>query len=89
MNHYISPVKTGYVVGAFIGGLHLVWSLLVALGWAQALVDLKLRLHMVSVPVVVNAFALSTAVMLVVMAVIMGYVLGYLFAHIWNRMHRD
>ncbi len=72
-----------------MGGLHLVWSVLIALGWAQVLVDFKLRMHMVSVPIVVNSFDLSTAVMLVVVATIAGYVVGHIFARVWNRMHGE
>lgn len=88
MNHYINPATTGLAVGAFVGGWHLVWSILVALGWAQALVDFKLWVHMVSMPIVVKAFDFSTAVTLIVIAAIIGCVAGYIFALIWNRMHR-
>lgn len=31
--------KLGLVLAAFIGGWHLVWCVLVLLGWAQALID--------------------------------------------------
>ena len=76
-------------MGVFVGGLHLVWSVLLALGWAQALVDFKLRMHMISVPVVVNSFDLSTAVMLVIVTTIAGYIIGNIFARVWNRMHAE
>lgn len=89
MNHHLSPAKTALTVGVFVGALHVVWSALVALGWAQALVDFKLRMHMVSMPVVVSAFDLSTAVMLVVVATIAGYIVGNIFARVWNRMHGE
>lgn len=89
MNHHIDPVKTGLAVGALMGGWHLVWSILVALGWAQPLVDFVLWMHMISVPYVVKAFDLSTAAILIVITAIVGYVFGYVFARIWNRMHRS
>ena len=89
MNHHISPAKTALTMGVFVGGLHLVWSVLLALGWAQALVDFKLRMHMISVPVVVNSFDLSTAVMLVIVTTIAGYIIGNIFARVWNRMHAE
>ena len=88
MNHHIDPVKTGLAVGAFLGGLHLVWSLLIAFGVAQALVDFVLWMHMISLPYVVTAFEFSAAATLVVITAIFGYVLGYLYARIWNRVHR-
>lgn len=89
MNHYIDPAKTALTMGAFVGGLHLVWSILIALGWAQALVDFKLWVHMINVPIVVKSFELSTAVTLVVVTSIVGYIVGHVFARIWNRMHHD
>ncbi|MFA5998303.1 MAG: hypothetical protein WC814_02870 [Candidatus Paceibacterota bacterium] len=88
MNHHIDPVKTGLSVGAFLGGLHLVWSLLVAFGWAQALVDFVLWMHMINLPYVVTAFDLSAATTLVVITALFGCVLGYFYARIWNRVHR-
>jgi hypothetical protein len=34
-----NPHKVGLVIGAPIGGWHLVWSPLVLLGWAQPFID--------------------------------------------------
>ncbi|OGG64870.1 hypothetical protein A3C94_01295 [Candidatus Kaiserbacteria bacterium RIFCSPHIGHO2_02_FULL_55_17] len=89
MNHHIVPAKAGLALGALVGGVHLVWSILIALGWAQALVNFSLWAHMVSAPVVIKAFDLSAAVTVIIIATIIGYVIGYIFAHIWNRLHRD
>jgi len=75
--------------GVLLGGVHLVWSILVALGWAQALVNFSLSAHMVSAPVVIKAFDLSAAVTVIIIATIIGYIIGYIFARIWNRLHRD
>ncbi len=88
MDHHINPAKAALTVGAFIGGWHVVWSVLVALGWAQAIVDFVLWMHMISVPYVVKAFDPSAAVVLIVVTAVMGYVFGFVFARIWNRMHR-
>lgn len=89
MNHHINPAKVAITLGAFLGGMHLIWSIFVALGWAQALVDFNLRMHMVSVPVVVKAFDFGTVAMLIAISTIMGYIIGYVFALIWNRMHHE
>lgn len=89
MNQHLNPTKTGLALGGLVGGLHLVWSVLVALGWAQALVNFSLWAHMVSTPFAVKTFDLSTAVTLVAAAAIVGYVVGHVFAFIWNRVHCD
>jgi hypothetical protein len=89
MNHYINPTKTALTVGAFVGGLHLVWSFLIILGWAQALVNFSLWAHMVSLPFVVEVFDPTASVTVIIVASAIGYVLGYAFAKIWNRVHRD
>ena len=87
MNH-LNPRKTGLAFGTLVGGLHLVWAILVALGWAQALVNFSLWAHMVSAPVVIKAFDFSAAVTVIVIDTVVGYVLGYAFAKIWNWLHR-
>lgn len=88
MNHP-NPNNTGLAVGMFVGGVHLVWTILVAFGWAQPLINFSSWAHMVSVPVVVKDFDLTAAVTVIIIAAIIGYVLGYAFAHIWNYLHRS
>ncbi|OGG39663.1 hypothetical protein A2118_03180 [Candidatus Kaiserbacteria bacterium GWA2_50_9] len=88
MNH-LNPKKVGLAVGKFLGGVHLVWAVLVALGWAQALVNFSQWAHMVSVPVVVEPFNLTAAITVILVATAVGFVLGYAFAHIWNYLHRS
>ncbi|MEK7101540.1 MAG: hypothetical protein AAB882_00095 [Patescibacteria group bacterium] len=87
MNH-LNPAKTGLALGKLVGGVHLMWSIFIALGWAQALVNFSQWAHMVSVPVVVGAFDLSAAITVVLVATFIGYALGYVFATIWNWLHR-
>ena len=89
MNHHINPAKVAITLGAFLGGGYVIWSIFVALGWAQALVDFKLWVHMVSVPVVVKAFDLSAVATLIIISTVIGYIVGYVFALIWNRMHHE
>ncbi len=88
MDHHINPTKTALTVGAFIAGWHIVWSLLVAVGWAQPLINFVLWMHMMSMPWVVKPFDLTASVTLVVITWVFGYIIGYAFAKIWNRMHR-
>ncbi len=88
MNQHINPKKTGLAVGKLLGGVHLVWAVLVLLGWAQAVVNFSQWAHMVSVPVVVVAFDLTAAITVILVATTVGFVLGYVFAKIWNWLHR-
>lgn len=87
MNH-LNPVKTGIALSKLLGTLHLIWAVLVGLGWAQALASFSMWAHMVSSPVVIKPFDLSAAVTIVIVASIVGYVVGYLFARFWNHSHR-
>ena len=88
MNH-LNPKKTGLAVGELVGGVHLVWAVLVALGWAQALVNFSQWAHMLSVPVVVvEPFNFTAAITVILVATAVGYILGYAFAKIWNYLHR-
>ncbi|MEK7135788.1 MAG: hypothetical protein AAB831_01355 [Patescibacteria group bacterium] len=89
MNNHLNPNKTGIALGGLVGGLHLVWAILVVLGWAQPLVNFSQWAHMVSMPVVVQPFNLSAAITVIIVATAVGYVLGYAFAKIWNYLHRN
>lgn len=85
---HLNPQKTGLALGKLLGGIHLVWAILVALGWAQGLVEFSMWAHMVKMPVVVQAFDLSAAATVIIVATLIGYVLGFVFAKISNWLHR-
>ena len=87
MNHHINPAKAGLALGGLVGGVHVVWSILIALVWAQALVNFSMWAHMVSVPVVVGQFDFTAAITVILVATAIGFVLGYAFAKIWNYLH--
>lgn len=84
----ISPNKVGLVIGALIGGWHLVWSLLVLLGWAQQIIDFIFWAHMIQPVYVVKSFNLLAAITLIVITAVTGYTFGFVGAVIWNRLHR-
>jgi len=42
-----SPSKVGLVIGALIGGWHVVWALLVLIGWEQPILDFIFWAHMI------------------------------------------
>lgn len=80
----VSKNKLGIVVGGFVGLCHLGWSLLVAVGVAQALTNFVFRLHFIQPPYVIAPFRTDLAVALIVITAIVGYVMGWVLAAIWN-----
>lgn len=80
--------KVGLVVGAVIGGWHLVWSLFVVAGWAQRMIDFIFWAHMIQPVYVIKPFDPVAAVTLVVITAASGYVFAYAGATVWNRLHR-
>ena len=87
MNH-INKNKAGLTLGTITGGGHLVWSILIALGWAQPFMSFILKVHMINAPFTVESFNAGYAIVLVIVTAIMGYISGYFFAYVWNRIHK-
>lgn len=79
--------KTGLVFGALLGGLHLIWSLLVMFGIAQMIYDFILWAHMIHLAIVIGPFDLTASITLIVLTSAVGYVFGYVGAWVWNRVH--
>ena len=77
----------GVVVGSLIGLWHLIWTVLVAVGLAQLVIDWIFRLHFIQPPYTITAFNLLTAVTLIVVTSVIGFVVGWLFAAIWNWLY--
>jgi hypothetical protein len=88
MANTINANKAGLALGAFLGLYHLSWAALIALGWAQPVIDFVLWLHMIKPFISVEAFSPGRAAGLVVFTAAFGYVLGWVFAVLWNRAHR-
>ena len=80
--------KLGLALGSFAALLHLVWVLLIALGWAQPLMDFVYKMHSMNNPFTVMPFDLWRSIGLIVIAFIMGNVIGNVFALVWNKVHR-
>jgi hypothetical protein len=85
---HLNAQKTALAVGVFLGGLHFVWSVLVALGVAQAIYDFILWAHMIHLQLIVGPFDALASGTLIVMTFASGYVLGFIFARLWNWLHR-
>lgn len=85
----MSASKSALSVAVLLAAVHLMWSVLVALGWAQAFLDFVFWAHMLNSPYIVQSFNMTAFVTLIVLTSVIGAVFGYLLAVIWNRMHRS
>lgn len=81
--------KVALVLGSFAAIVHLVWALIVGLGWGQAYLDFVFGMHFITNPYMVADFDLATAVELIVIAFLVAYIVGYVFATIWNHFHKE
>lgn len=81
----INKYKTGLTFGFLLSFLHLLWSILVAMGIAQVLLDFVLNIHMLNLSIVVMPFSLINAILLIVITFAVGYVFGWLMAFFWNK----
>lgn len=84
----LNKKKTGLVLGLFLGSLHLFWSILIALGFAQPLLDFIYNMHSLNNPFTVMPFDLVRSAGLVVLTSIIGYIVGNTFAMFWNKFHK-
>src|SRR5579872_2737708 len=82
----LSPIRTGFVLGAVIGLWHAAWAVLVAGGVAQALIDFILRIHFLRVTAVVQSFDGETAALLVGITFGIGFIVGGALALVWNGL---
>ena len=83
----MQPLNRNHValaLGSFVGFWHLIWSILLALGWAKPLVDFILNIHHIQVLYEIMPFEFGKAVGLVIVTFIVGYVFGFVFATGWN-----
>jgi len=83
----IRPNRVGLVLGMLLGGWHLAWSLLVAIGFAQPLIDFVFWIHFIKPVYVIEQFNIGTALLLVAVTSVIGYILGWGFGVLWNKFH--
>jgi len=88
MDARVSLAKAGIVVAALFAGWHLCWSALVALRWAQPVIDFIFWIHFIKPIYVVEAFDALRAVILVSVTAAIGFALGCAGALAWNTLHK-
>lgn len=88
MVHKLQPHETGLTLGTVIGVVHLLWSLLIAGGFAQPLLDFVFMLHRIKPVYQILPFDFLLAIGLVLITACIGYVIGYVFATIWNNLQK-
>ena len=77
--------SVGLVFASLLAAWHLIWSLLVAVGGAQLLLDWIFRLHMIEPVYRVSGFDPVMAVSLVLVTAAFGYAGGFIAGSVWNR----
>jgi hypothetical protein len=85
----MSGHKLGLVLGAFMGGWNAVWSALVLIGWAHAVINFVFWLHFLAPPYHVESFVLWRAAALIALTAAIGYCGGWIIGAVWNRVHRS
>jgi hypothetical protein len=85
----INKHKTGITFGFLISSFHLFWSVLVALGIAQVLLDFIFNIHMLEVPITVMPFNIVKALALIIITFVVGYIFGWLMAFFWNKCLKE
>jgi len=82
------PLMVAIYTGVLLAICHAIWSLLVYLGSAKAVLDFVFGLHMIVNPYRIKPFSFSVATNLVVFVFVVGFVVGYLATIIWNMMQK-
>jgi hypothetical protein len=77
--------RAGLGFGVFLAAFHACWAAIVALGWAQPLLDFIFWAHFITPPYHVEAFALERAAALIAFTFAMGLAMGAAAIWLWNR----
>ena len=85
----ISKNKTGLTFGFLMSFMHLMWSILVALGIAQAFLNFIFNIHMLNMPIAIMPFNLVKALVLIIVTFVVGYIFGWLMAFFWNKCFKE
>ena len=84
----INPNRAALIIAILLGGWHLLWSVLVAVGWAQSLIDFIFWIHFIRPVYVIERFNIGIALLLIAVTAGIGYAIGWSFAVLWNKLHK-
>jgi hypothetical protein len=84
----VNPNRVGLVFGALLSGWHFLWALLVAVGWAQSVINFFFWIHFLKPPYTVVGFNAGVALILIFVTGAIGYATGYILGLLWNWIHR-
>jgi hypothetical protein len=84
----VNPGKAGLVFALLLGGWHAIWSILVAVGFAQWVIDFVFWMHFIKPVFAIEPFDLARMLVLLAVTSALGFVIGYTLAWLWNRMHK-
>ena len=76
--------RVALTLGVTCAIVHLIWAVIVGLGYGQRVLDWMMGVHFIATPTMVGHFRLLTALGLIVAAFVGGYVIGWIFAAVWN-----
>jgi hypothetical protein len=82
------PYKVALVFAILFGGWHLLWSVLVAAGWAQPLINFIFWIHFIRPVYVIDRFSVGIALLLIAVTAAIGYAIGWSLAVLWNKLHK-
>ena len=82
----LKPMPVALYTGFFVAAMHLLWSVVVALGLGQVYLDWILGLHFIKNPFVVAPFDVGTMISLLIVTFIAGCIVGWVSTICWNKM---
>ncbi|MDB5194846.1 MAG: hypothetical protein JWO84_30 [Parcubacteria group bacterium] len=86
---HLNPKKTGLTLGLLFAAVHVIWSLIVAFGWGQAVIDFVMWAHMVHATHIVGPFDLAASLTVITLSFLIGFVVGAVFSKIWNQLNKS
>ena len=82
----INPMRLGLIIGIFLAAIHITWAAMVAIGWAQPLMNFVFWVHFITPPYQIEPFEVGRATLLAGFTFAVGLVLGSVGAVLWNRL---
>ena len=82
-------LQVSIISGFSLASLHICWAILVALGWAQSVIDFIFKLHMLNSPFQVQPFEFPFALGLVGVTFLVGCFYGIIFFVVKNAFQKN